>query len=152
MLLDLNQKFVGMNGRAVQDIRIIDSPEGQKREVQDLTLLRVISLSLTEPVDQKMSGDDKIRCYTLVLRVIGNKDGMIDLSVEDTAFIKSLIKPKYKVLVVGQSMLMLEHKDIGIKLLEDEKMDPPEDIESDKPDLPPSKVEEDGEKPVTDKE
>jgi len=131
MLLDLSQKFVSMDGKTIKDIRVFEEGNKKRRDVLDLTLERVVSLALAEPVDQKMSGDNKVKCFGLILKIMGNKQGTVDLVAEDVTFIKNLIKPKYSVVVVGEAMLMLEGRDIGIELLEELEPEPEPDIPED---------------------
>jgi len=141
MLINLYQKFVDMDGRIIKDINITENEEGVRtRRVTDLTLERVVSLALAEPVDQKMSGDTKIKCFDLLLQIISHKDGVVELEADDIAFIKNLIKPKFLVLVVGEAMRMLEGQDIGIEIAKDERIDTepePENLElEDKKEVP----------------
>ena len=117
MLVDLNQKFVGIDGKIIKDVLITEDEEGKQiRETKDLALERVVNLALTDPADQKMSGDTKIKCFDLLLRVIANKVGTVELESDDVTFLKGLIKPRFGVLVVGESLRMLEGKDIGIAI------------------------------------
>jgi hypothetical protein len=123
MLLDLYQKFVNFDGRVLRDISISTNEDGvQTRTTKDLTLERVVSLALAEPTNQKMSGDDKIKCFELLLQIIGHKDGVVELETDSVSFIKTLIKPKFPVLVVGEAMRMLEGKDIGIEVVQNEHL------------------------------
>ena len=115
MLLDLNQKFVNLDGKVILDII---KNENVADTVRDLTLLRVITLALMEP-DIKVTDDDKIIHFELCLKVIANKAGTVELTAEETALIKSLIKPKYGILIVGEALRMLEGKEIGIEIIPD---------------------------------
>ncbi|MBE3101930.1 MAG: hypothetical protein IMZ47_06630 [Firmicutes bacterium] len=115
MLLDLNQKFVNMDGRVVKDII---KNENAPDVVRDLTLLRVITLALMEP-PTKLSDEDKIVHFELCLKVVSNKAGTTELTAEEISLIKALIKPKYGILIVGEAMRMLEGMDIGLVSMEE---------------------------------
>jgi len=153
MLVDLRQKFVSIDGRILKDVSVTEDEKGVKAQiVTDLTLERVVNLALAEPIDQKMSGDTKIKCFDLLLRVIAHKGGIVELEAKDVAFIKTLIKPKFSVLVVGEAMCMLEGQGSGIEIIKNEKLDPPEGVDEDKPDLPPTKLEDVVKKDVPEKD
>jgi len=115
MLLNLNQKFATMDGKIMKDVNVFEDDNGDKTQViTDLTLERVISLALSEPADQKMSGADKIKCFELLLRVIVNKGGEVELKADEIAFIQNLVKVKYRVLIVGQAVRMLDNMPAGL--------------------------------------
>jgi len=116
MLLDLNQRFVSMDGRAIKDIQ---KNEAGADTTKDLTLMRVISLALIEPA-AKLTDDDKVKYFELCLKVMANKAGTVEVTSEETTLIKNAIKPKFGVLLVGECMRMLEGKEIGIKLIEED--------------------------------
>ena len=115
MLLDLNQRFVNMEGKVIKDIT---KHEKSEDTVRDLTLLRVISLALIEPA-AKLTDDDKVKYFELCLKVMANKAGTVDITSEETTLIKAAIKPKFGVLLVGEAMRMLEGKAVGIDIVED---------------------------------
>jgi len=134
MLLDLSQRFVTMEGKVIKDII---KNENAPDTVRALTLLRVITLALLEPV-AKLSDDAKITHFELCLKVIANKAGAVELTAEEAALLKSLIKPKYGILIVGEAMRMLEGKVVGIEIVEDipDKQPLDEYYDSQEPELP----------------
>ena len=121
MLLNLNQRFVSMDGRIIKDVQ---KNEGGTDTTKDLTLMRVISLALIEPV-AKLTEDDKVKYFELCLKVMANKAGTVELTSEETTLIKAAVKPKFGVLLVGEAMRMLEGKEIGIDIVEDLTEDDP---------------------------
>lgn len=141
MLLNLNQKFVNTDGKVIQDVKVVEdgtdkNGNPKKKQISnDLTLHRIVSLALIEPVT-KIPDGDKVKYFELALKINAAKAGTIELEAEDITLIKNAVKPRFGVLIVGEAMRMLEGKDIGIEIVEDEKVDPPEGIEPDKLDLP----------------
>ena len=143
MLLSLNQTFVSMEGRIVQDARQVldgkdkDGKDKFKVETSDLTLYRILSLALIEPV-HKMPDGDKEKYFELALKINAAKAGIVEVTAEEITTLKGAVQPKFGVLIVGETLRMLEGKDAGIELIGDKI---PEGPKTDDPEVQLSEVE-----------
>lgn len=114
MLLDLNQKFVNFDGKIVQDVRV-DEETGVETK-RDLTLYRVLILALIEPA-HKIADGVKVEYFELALTLNTAKAGMVELTAEEIVILQNAIKSRYRVLIVGEAMRMLDGKPIGIEII-----------------------------------
>jgi len=143
MLLDLNQKFVSLEGKVLQDAKQV--PDGKdkdgrdkfKTELSDLTLYRVLLLALIEPVHKLLDGD-KEKYFEIALKINAAKAGMVEVTAEEITILKKAVRPKFGVLIVGETLRMLEGRDIGIETTENKILD---ESETDDPETQLSEIE-----------
>jgi len=121
MLLDLNQKFVNIEGEVLQDAKQVpdgkdkDGKDKFKVELTDLTLYRILTLALVEPA-KNTKPDDRVKYYELISKLVVAKAGTVELEAEDITILKNAIKQKYtSPMVIGESLEMLEGKELSIK-------------------------------------
>ena len=132
MKLDLNQVLFTLDGRVLRDIKNIEdwkTKDGSIKyrvEEKDLTLYRILSLAMIEPV-HKIADNDKEKYFELAVRLNASKAGIVELCAEDVVFLKNAVVPKYDIVIVGQTLRMLEGMDTGIVRTKEE---PPISVEA----------------------
>jgi len=99
MALDFTQPITTLDGKPFKD------PSGQ---VSDITLAVIAENALLQAYSDEtnLSGEDKIKRYTLARKIEDNKK--VDLSAEEIALLKKLIAKSYNPLITGQSWHMLD--------------------------------------------
>lgn len=106
MKISLNQKIKDLDGEAIET-QII---KGKKVKTEILTLGSAITQALTNNYkdDQELSGNEKVKRFTLAQKIYRKKETSVDLKVEEITLIKNLIGKSYGTLVVGQIWQILE--------------------------------------------
>lgn len=91
-------------------LKTIDGRNLKKEDDQDVSIKDVIlnSLLANFPDEQGLAGEEKVKRYSLALKVHQNTDP--DLSIDDLSLIKKLVGKMYSALVVGQMWEILEGK------------------------------------------
>ena len=99
MAIDFTQPITTLDGHPFKD------PSGQ---VSDITLAVIAENALLQAYSDEtnLSGEDKIKRYTLARKIEDNKK--VDLSAEEIALLKKLIAKSYNPLITGQSWHMLD--------------------------------------------
>ena len=114
MKIDLNYKFLTMDGKAVKEkVPLLDENENQVfndfgapqfKLKGDMTLRKIITETLFNPPLTRdprtgqfaqISEEKKKTCYVLLNKVLSHKQGLIELESEEQTLLKGLITKKY---------------------------------------------------------
>jgi len=104
MKVDFSQKFKDFDGKAIKALNGKDA---------DLRGAAVDALNALFMDEQGLSGEDKVKRYTLAKKVCANDDP-VDVTVEEVALIKKLVGKAFAPLIVAQAWNMLEGDTNGI--------------------------------------
>ena len=114
MKIDLNYKFLDMEGEVIKDrIPLLDENENQVfndfgapqfKLKGDFTLRKIIQETLFNPPLSRdprtgnfvqISDEKKKACYVLLNKILNHKEGLIDFEPEDQSLLRDLITKKY---------------------------------------------------------
>ena len=103
MQIDFSQVLNGFDGTPLRQIKV----EGQPPEAITLRDAAVEALNRPEPREQ-IDEVEKLKRFTLSLKVYGSRGDGADLTVEDIALIKQRIGKIFPPIVVGRSFELLD--------------------------------------------
>jgi len=96
MKLDVTHTIKALDGSPIKD-----------DQDRDLTLKAVLVNALLTQGDEKLSGEEKYKRYTLSKKIY-ECGGEVDLAVEEVAQLKRLVGDLYPPIIVGQVFDILE--------------------------------------------
>ena len=107
MIVKLDSRIKSLNGMVLQDIDRNGNIQG------DITIKSIIveALLRPHPSEDKLSGMERMKRFSLAQKVYGSKEE-VELMVEEIALIKELVGIKnFPVLIVGRTFNILEGKE-----------------------------------------
>lgn len=125
MKIDFSQNLYNLDGKVIQDIKIVDEigKDGNSKPrkfEKDVTLRAVVSavLQTAMPGDDKLSVEKRTHLFNLLLRI--NKECIIDFPIEEIALLKARVAmASYNNIIVGQTLVLLEGAENNLVNLSD---------------------------------
>jgi len=114
MNINFSQKLYDLNRKVIQDVKVVQEPDGeggtrQRQESKEMILRSVVSVVLqaTMPGDDKLGADKRIELFNLLMKV--NGEPVVEMSVEEIVLIKARVASAgFNNLIVGQTLVLLE--------------------------------------------
>ena len=100
-LINFDTEFKDMEGE------VIKQPSGKNATLRGAAVDALLAQFQDE---QNLSGEEKLKRWTLAKHIVKSKDAPCEVTAEDISLIKKLIAKAYGALVVGQAWEILEGK------------------------------------------